>query len=61
MLPSKTLKKRGLSLNGQTAFSFDNYEEMKEHILSKVKDGDILLILGAGDIESFAFFMKSDK
>ena len=35
---------RGLSLNGQTAFSFDNYEEMKEHILSKVKDGDILLI-----------------
>jgi len=52
---------RGLSLNGQTAFSFENYKEMKEYILSKIKNGDILLILGAGDIESFAFFMKSDK
>lgn len=48
---------RGLSLNGKTAFSFDNYQEMKEHILSKAKEGDILLVLGAGDIEGFASFI----
>jgi len=49
----------GLSLNGEKAFSFDSYLKMKEHILSKAKDGDIILILGAGDIENFASFIKS--
>jgi len=50
---------RGLSLKGEKAFSFDNYKEMKNYILSKVKEGDILLVLGAGDIESFATFIKT--
>lgn len=51
---------RGLSLNGEKSFSFDNYKEMKESILSKVKEGDILLVLGAGDIESFAAYLKKN-
>ncbi len=51
---------RGLSLNGEKAFSFDNYKEMKEHILSKAKENDILLVLGAGDIESFASFIRTN-
>ena len=51
---------RGLSLKGEKAFSFDDYFEMKEYVLSKAKKGDILLVLGAGDVESFAGFLKKN-
>ena len=32
---------RGLSLKGEKAFSFDNYKEMKNYILSKVKESGV--------------------
>jgi len=50
---------RELSLNNQKAFSFISYEEMKSHLLNVMKEKDTLLILGAGDIESFASYLKS--
>ena len=44
---------------GQTASAFDNYEDMKKYLFSQVKKNDMVLVLGAGDIEGFCEFLKS--
>ncbi|MBQ3158418.1 MAG: UDP-N-acetylmuramate--L-alanine ligase, partial [Clostridia bacterium] len=43
---------------GQISNAFSNYEDMKTYILSKIKKKDMVLVLGAGDIESFCEFLK---
>lgn len=51
---------RQISLYGKNAFSFDDYLEMLSYLQSKLLEGDTVLILGAGDIESFASFAKTN-
>ena len=54
--------KDALLLEGQMASSYNNYEEMKKNIVSTLKKGDLLLVLGAGDIESFCeYFGKNNN
>jgi len=40
------------------AVSFRQYKRMKDYLKNRVKEGDLILILGAGDIESFASYIK---
>lgn len=49
---------RRLSLAGQKAFSFDDYNEMKEYLNSRIAPGDTILVLGAGDIVEFCETLK---
>lgn len=49
---------RQISLSGQKAFSFGDYEEMKQYIDGKIQAGDMLLVLGAGDIVDFCDYIK---
>lgn len=50
-----------LVLSGQKATSFTEYDEMKKYVMPKLKQGDTLLILGAGDIETFCdYFCKNN-
>ncbi len=50
---------RQISLSGQKAFSFGDYAEMKEYLSGKLEQGDMLLILGAGDIVDFCNYFKN--
>ena len=43
---------------GEKSKSFIDYYSMKRYIQSQLKVGDILLILGAGDIENFAKYIQ---
>ncbi len=52
---------KSLSEAGQKAKSYIEYSALKKDILSKLKEGDILLILGAGDIESFCDYLYNNK
>ncbi|MBR2909658.1 MAG: UDP-N-acetylmuramate--L-alanine ligase [Clostridia bacterium] len=44
---------------GEQANSFDNYGEMKRYLIEKTKKNDMILVLGAGDIESFCDYFKN--
>lgn len=46
-----------ISKTGQKATAFDNYLSMLKYVFPKLKPGDMLLVLGAGDIESFLPFV----
>lgn len=41
-------------------FAFDKYENMKKYLEVNVKKKDIILVLGAGDIENFAEFLTTN-
>ena len=52
--------KNAIVEKGQTSLSFTDYLSMKKYILKRIKRHDLLLILGAGDIQSFAeYFIQS--
>jgi len=65
--PAREDKSQGVDQNGlvshivkkgDVAYAFENYDKMLEHLTLRMYKGDMLLILGAGDIESFAkYFM----
>lgn len=46
-----------ISKTGQKATSFCDYLSMLKYVFPKLKPGDMLLVLGAGDIESFLPFV----
>lgn len=41
-------------------YAFDNYQNMKKYLEVNVKKKDIILVLGAGDIENFAEFLTTN-
>lgn len=47
-----------LVMSGENARAFDDYLSMLKHVFPRLKKGDMLLVLGAGDIESFLPFVK---
>lgn len=63
--PSEGINEKQLSeainIQGQKAAPFNDYKKMKKYLLGKTKEGDMVLILGAGDIESFASYFKSQE
>lgn len=49
---------RELVLSGEKASAFEDYLSMLKHVFPHLKKGDMLLVLGAGDIENFLPFVK---
>ena len=45
----------------QNVYTFEDYKTMKKHLLSKAIKDDLILVLGAGDIENFANFICRQK
>jgi len=50
---------RVLRGEGEEAKSFEDYKNMLRYIFPKLKPDDMLLVLGAGDIESFLPYIKN--
>lgn len=44
-----------LKIVGKNAFYFNSFKKVKKHLLKTVFEGEIILILGAGDIEKLAY------